>query len=168
MLKKHGSIVGGEAFARRYIDVLSIGSHSGTKTYVTAGTDFLVRKKIKEIDAAIEFYADNLKKIDAMLKPALELLKSDPENPRYNKTIIQNTIQKRKELKTQQLVMEAKRKNLYEQMNVEGVCYIKVKHACYADVNISIKDLKHPNTMIRENVRFYEDRKDSEIKVGPY
>ncbi len=168
MLKKHGSVVGGEVYAQRGIDILNLGSPSGTKTYVTAGTDFLVRRKIKELDQALEFCDGNVKKIDVSLKPIIKLLQDDPKNPKYKTPIIQKTIKKRKELQIQQRIMEAKRKHLYDKLEIEGVCFIKVKQTCHGDVFITIKKLKYATTQKRENILFYEDQKEGKIKVGAY
>lgn len=168
MLKKHGSVVGGEIIAQRGIDIINLGSQSGTKTYVSAGTDFLVRTKIKELDDAIKFFNENLKKIDNTLKPILKRMKSDPNNQKYNNALVKSTIDKRKELASTLRIMEAKKKHLQEQLEIEGVCFVKVKHTCFGDVHITIKDLKFNNAYKRENVRFYEDRKEGEVKTGAY
>lgn len=168
MLKKHGSVVGGEVYAQRGIDILNLGSQSGTKTYVTAGNDSLVRSKIKKLDQALEFCKGNIKKIDATLKPIIKLLHDDPQNPKNKMPIIKKTIQKRKELHTQQRIMEAKRKHLYAKLEIEGICFIKVKQTCHGDVFITIKKLKAATTQQRENILFYEDPKESKIKIGPY
>ena len=168
MLKKHGSVVGGEIIAQRGIDIINLGSQSGTKTYVSAGTDFLVRTKIKELDDAIKFFNENLKKIDNTLKPILKRMKSDPNNQKYNNALVKSTIDKRKELASTLRIMEAKKKHLQEQLEIEGVCFVKVKHTCFGDVHITIKDLKFNNAYKRENVRFYEDKREGEIKTGAY
>lgn len=168
MLKKHGSVVGGETYAQRGIEVINIGSQNGTKTYISAGTDYLVRRKIKELDDAIKFYNENLAKIDTNLKPILKLMKSDPNNPKYNNSLIKSTITKRKELANTRRVMGAKKKHLFEQLEIQGVCFVKVKHTCFGDVYITIKDLKFNNAYKRENIRFYEDQQECEIKTGAY
>ncbi len=168
MQKKHGSIVGGEVYAQRGIDVLNLGSPSGTKTYVTAGTDFLVRRKIKELDEALEFCEGNIAKIDATLKPLLKLLHADPKRIKHKTPIIKKTIQKRRELEIQQRKMAAKRTHLREKLEIEGICFIKVKQTCYSDVYIIIKKLKTTTNRKRENIVFYEDPKEAVIKTGAY
>jgi uncharacterized protein (DUF342 family) len=101
MLKKHGSVVGGEIYSQRGIDVINLGSPSGTKTYITVGTDFLVRKKIRELEEIIKFCTGNLVKIDTTLKPILMTLKEESDASRFNNAIVKKTLAKRKELQNQ-------------------------------------------------------------------
>lgn len=167
-LKKHGSVVGGEIYAQRGIDVLTLGSPSGTKTYVAAGIDYLVKRKIKEVEESMQFYTNTLEKIDRTLKPILAKIKNESKEANINSGILKKTVAKRKEIVTSLDVMKGKRSQLLAQLEVEGICFVKVKQTCFGDVFLTIKGLKHTTTAKRENVRFYEDQKDGDIKTGAY
>jgi hypothetical protein len=82
--------------------------------------------------------------------------------------IIKKTIEKRNALQERKRIMEAKRAYLVSRQEVEGICFIKVKHTCFEDVYITIKNLKMTVTQRRENILFYEDPKDEKIKTGAY
>ncbi|MBD3393209.1 MAG: DUF342 domain-containing protein [Chitinivibrionales bacterium] len=167
-LKGHGSMVGGEVYAQRGMDVLTLGSPSGTKTYVTAGSDYLVKRKIAELEKVMEFCRENIKKIDTALKPVLAKIQSRPQEMQGKSAVVEKTLAKRKALEEQLRIMKAKRGHLGAQLNVEGVCFVKVSRVCYADVYVTIKGMKMHVARQRENVRFYEDPKEGEIKVGAY
>ncbi len=168
MQQKHGSVVGGEVYAQRGIDVLNIGSASGTKTYVHIGIDFLVKRKIGEIDKTIEFYEGMQKKIDGVLKPILAKLSKPEEAAKVNKSVIKKTMGKRKQIVDSLKVMQSKKSQLESQLEVEGICFTKVKAICFSDVFITIKNLKVTNIKKRQNIRFYEDEQAGEIKTGAY
>jgi uncharacterized protein len=164
----HGSVVGGEVYAQRGIDVMILGSPAGTKTLVTSGSDYLVKRKMSELEKVETFCAENMKKIDQALKPVLALAKSNPEEIKGKTLLIQKTLQKRKALEEQLRIMSVKQAHLEKQLNVEGPCFVKVSRTCHTDVYITIKGIKTRVQQQRENVRFYEDAADAAIKTGVY
>jgi hypothetical protein len=116
----------------------------------------------------IEFCKKNIHKIDESLRPLLNKIKSGEDLSSGMKGMIAKALEKKKSLDHQLVIMIAKRSDLYEQSQEKDVCYVKVSQACYPDVMIKIKEFKKSVTVVRENVRFYEDRKTGEIVVGAY
>jgi uncharacterized protein (DUF342 family) len=135
---------------------------------VDAGNDYLVLRRLSEIDIVIEFCKKNIRKIEESLLPLLNKIKASEGISTGMKSMISKALEKKKALDHQLVIMIAKRSDLYEQSQEKDVCYIKVSQACYPDVMIKIKELKKSVTAVRENVRFYEDRKTGEIAVGAY
>ena len=168
MKNKKGAVIGGEVFAQRGIDVKALGSETGVKTMVDAGNDYLVLRRLSEIDIVIEFCKKNIRKIEESLLPLLNKIKASEGISTGMKSMISKALEKKKALDHQLVIMIAKRSDLYEQSQEKDVCYIKVSQACYPDVMIKIKEFKKSVTVVRENVRFYEDRKTGEIVVGVY
>jgi uncharacterized protein len=168
MLERHGSIIGGEVFAQRGIDVRVLGSENGVKTFIEAGTNYLVIRRISELDAAIEFCERNILKIDDCLKTFYGRMKSGQPMTDATKQVIAKTLEKKKDLEQRRAVMFAKRTDLFAQSRERDACFVKVKQICFPDVTIKIKEYKTVVSKTRENVRFFEDRKTEAIAVGAY
>jgi hypothetical protein len=168
MLEKRGSVIGGEVFAQRGIDVRILGSENGVKTSAEAGTNYLVLRRISELDTAIEFCERNILKIDDSLKTFYSRMKSGQPMTDATKQVIAKTIEKKKDLEQRRAIMFAKRTDLFEQSRERDACFVKVKQTCFADVTIKIKEYKTVVTKERNNVRFFEDRNAETIAVGAY
>jgi uncharacterized protein len=168
MNNKKGAVIGGEVFAQRGIDVKALGSETGVKTMVDAGNDYRALRRLAEIDQVIDFCKKNVRKIEESLRPLLDKIKSGEGIPAAMKGVVAKAIEKKKSLEQQLAIMIAKRSDLYEQSLEKDVCYVKVSQTCFPDVMIKIKELRKNITALRENVRFYEDRKTGEIAVGAY
>jgi uncharacterized protein len=168
MLEKRGSVIGGEVFAQRGIDVRVLGSENGVKTSAEAGTNYLVVRKISELDAAIEFCERNILKIDDSLKTFYSRMKSGAPMNDGTKQVVAKTIEKKKDLEQRRTIMFAKRTDLFEQSRERDACFVKVKQTCFADVTIKIKEYKTLVTKERNNVRFFEDRNAEAIVAGAY
>jgi hypothetical protein len=166
--EKHGSLVGGEGHVQLGMDTKILGSPGGTKTNVFAGMDFLVKRKIEEMDKVILFCEENMGKIDTALKPILDLSRTNPQAFKNRKDLIAKTLQKRKELEESHKIMVVKRDHLYSQLNIKDACFIKVSQICYPDVFIRIRKSKMHVRKEMQNVRFYEDAKEGVIKTGAY
>jgi hypothetical protein len=167
MTSGRGAIIGGEVYAQRGVEVRSVGSESGVKTFVEAGTDFLVLKKIVEIDQEIEFTQSNLRKIEDSLKIVVATIK---KNSRFScrTTLVKKALEKRSDLEKRLCIMTAKRADLWAQSRDQDACFIKVSGRCFADVQIKIRDARLVVDAARDSVCFYEDRKDKQIKAGPF
>jgi uncharacterized protein (DUF342 family) len=168
MLEKRGSVIGGEVFAQRGIDVRILGSENGVKTSVEVGTNYLVMRRISELDIAIEFCEKNILKIDDCLKTFYSRMKSGQPLTDSTKQVITKTLVKKQDLEQRRTVMFAKRTDLFEQSRERDVCFVKVKQTCFPDVMIKIKEYKTAVSKARENVRFFEDRKAEAVAVGAY
>ena len=168
MPNKRGAVIGGEVFAQRGLDVKFLGSESGVKTSIDAGNDYLVLRRMAELDQAIDFCQKNIRKIDESLRPLFIKIKAGEALAAPMKSIVAKTLEKKKNLQLQQEIMIAKRSDLFELSQEHDACYVKVSHACYPDVVLKIKDLRKTITAIRENVRFYEDKKAGEIAATAY
>ena len=160
-LRGHGSIVGGEVYALRGVDVMTLGSAGGAKTTVTAGSDYLVKRKMVELDTAAAFCGENIEKIDRALKPVLAAAKANTDNIQGRNAVIRKTLKKRAELEEQLRIIKAKRAHLEEQLFAENACFVKVSMICHPDVFINIRKLKMRVTVRREHVRFYEDAREN-------
>jgi uncharacterized protein len=168
MLEKRGSVIGGEVFAQRGIDVRVLGSENGVKTSAEAGTNYLVLRRISELDTAIEFCERNVLKIDDSLKTFYSRMKSGQPMSDGTKQVIAKTLQKKKDLEQRRAIMFAKRTDLFEQSRERDACFVKVKQTCFADVTVKIKEYRMVVSKERNNVRFFEDRKSETIAVGAY
>jgi hypothetical protein len=168
MLERHGSVIGGEVFAQRGIDVRVLGSENGVKTFIEVGTNYLVMRRISELDAAIEFCERNLTKIDDCLKTFYGRMKSGRPLDDATKQIVAKTLEKKKDLEQRRTVMLAKRTDLFAASRERDACFVKVKQICFSDVTIKIKEYKTVVSKMRENIRFFEDRKAETIAVGAY
>jgi uncharacterized protein (DUF342 family) len=168
MLDKKGSVIGGEVFAQRGIDVRVLGSETGVKTFVEAGTNFLVMRKVAELDTAAEFCRTNIDKIEDSLKALYGRAKSSQTFDPGMKRVVDKALEKKKDLEQRRAVMIAKRNDLSLQSQERDACYVKVKQTCYPDVYIKIKEYKTLVSKPRDNVRFSEDREARGIAVGAY
>ena len=168
MQNKKGAVIGGEVFAQRGVDIKMLGSETGVKTTVDAGNDYLVLRRLSEIDQSIDFCKKNARKIEESLRPLFNKIKSGESLPEFMKPMVAKAVEKKKSLERQQEVMIAKRSDLYKQSQENDACFVKVSQVCYPDVTIKIKDLKKGITAVRGNVRFYEDKKTGEIAVAAY
>jgi hypothetical protein len=66
-----GSVVGGMIRAGAGLIAKTLGSPSGTRTRVFVGEDYLVCRKLKEIEKALGILRDRLREIEATLGPLL-------------------------------------------------------------------------------------------------
>ena len=164
----HGSIVGGEVYARRIVDVLAIGSKAGTATTVSAGTDYLIRRSMAEIEELIGFCDGNIKKIDATLRPILAALKNNQSQDFPRRELINQTVEKRRALAHRKEMLRAKHEHLKAKLLVDGHCFIRVRRSCYSDVRLKIREAKTVIRLERQNLRFYEDRETETIETAPY
>jgi uncharacterized protein len=168
MLEKRGAVIGGEVFALRGIDVRTLGSESGIKTYMEAGTDFLVLRTMGEMDGVIAFCEQNIHKIDEALKALAVKFKPGAPLPPAMKQPMAKALEKKRDLERRMTTVQAKRSDLQKASLEKDRCFVKVRDACYSDVSIKIKELKTIVTQVRMHVRFYDDRKTGEIGVGAY
>ncbi|HEX2956388.1 MAG TPA: FapA family protein [Chitinispirillaceae bacterium] len=157
LLQKRGAFIGGELYALKGIDVRSLGSEQGVKTYVEIGTDFLVLKKINELNQIFTLISANLSKIDQTLKTVSTALKKDPSLISSRKPLIEKAIAKRKEIENNKNIIQVKIDQLKEQLHYCESCFAKILDACYSDVTIKIRNVHTTITKPRNNIRFYED-----------
>lgn len=168
MQEKRGVVIGGEVCAQRGIDVKMLGSENGVKTYVDVGTDYLVVKKIAELDQAIDFHRAGVKKIDETLRAVSDALGKDQPLAPGRRKLVKRALAKKNELEQRLKVMFAKKSDLVALSKTQDVCFVKVSKTCFPDVYMKIRGQMILVSEKRENVRFYEDRKDGEIKTGAY
>ncbi len=168
MKEKRGSVIGGEVFAQRGIDVKVLGSETGVKTFVEAGTNYLVMRKISELDAAIEFCEKNIVKIDNSLKALYNRTKTGQPLDQGLREIVSKAVEKKTDLEQRKTVMLAKRDDLLVQSQEKEACYVKVSQICHPDVFVKIKEHKTVVAKAKGKVRFFENRKTGEIETGAY
>jgi hypothetical protein len=168
MNQQRGAIMGGEVYALKGIDAVSLGSENGIKSFVDIGTDYLVRRRIAEIDEAIDFCRQNTAKIEDSLKTLAVSVKPNVQISDAMKQVIEKALAKKKDLEQRMTIMNAKRSDLHEQGQNPEICFLRVKYRCYPDVTIKIKEHKMVMSKSRDHVQFYEDREAGEIAVGAY
>jgi hypothetical protein len=168
MLEKRGSVIGGEVYALRGIDVRSLGSENSTKTYVEAGTDYLVLRMVKEMNAVIDFCEQNVRKINEALKTLATKLASGTELTPALRISMQKALDKKRDLEHRKKRVMSKRNDLQKAALEKDRCYVKVKDTCYADVTIKIKEFRLIIAKERNHVRFYDDLKAGDIITGTY
>ena len=169
LLEKHGSIVGGEAHARRGMDVRVLGSSGGTRTYACAGLDFLVSRRLEEMEITLRNCEEAIRKIDNALKPVVELMRGNPAHLGSRRAIIERAVLKRKGLQ-QQYASFLEQKTRFERELAARTepCFVKVSQICYPDVTVQIRGCKLRVSRQFQNVRFYEDIRNRVIKAGAY
>jgi uncharacterized protein (DUF342 family) len=168
MLEKRGSVIGGEVFALRGIDVRSLGSENATKTYVEAGTDYLILRMVKEMNAVIEFCEQNVRKINEALKTLASKLASGTELTPTLRSSMQKALDKKRDLEHRKKRVMSKRNDLQNAALEKDKCYVKVKDICYADVTIKIKEFRLIVAKERDHIKFYDDLKAGDIGIGAY
>lgn len=168
MKEKRGSVIGGEVFAQRGIDVKILGSETGVKTFVEAGTNFLMSRKISELDEAIDFCERNVAKIESSLKALHARINEGKTIDEGVKQVVPRAVEKKKDLEQRRAVMLARRADMSAQSREKETCQVKISQTCYQDVLIKIKDYKTVVAKPRSKVKFYEDRKAGEIAAGAY
>jgi len=162
-----GSLIGGEAYAQKLIDLKSLGSPAGTKTYVELGTDFLLKRRISEIDEIISFCQQNITKLDNSLKFVILDAQKNKDLLISKKSIIKKAIDKKKELETRLKIISMKKYDLEKQQFNKDECIIKIRDNCYPDVIIRIREGKLKNDTKRMNIMIYFDRTTDEIIIAP-
>jgi uncharacterized protein (DUF342 family) len=163
LLQKRGAFIGGELYALKGIDVRSLGSEQGVKTYVEIGTDFLVLKKISELNQILTLLTENLNKIDQTLKTVSAALKKAPSLLTSRKPLIAKALAKRKEIENNKNVLQIKIDQLKAQSQYCEPCFAKVMDTCYSDVTVKIRNYHTTVTKSRCNIRFYEDTEAGRI-----
>lgn len=168
MLEKRGSVIGGEVYALRGIDVRLLGSENSTKTYVEAGTDYMVLRMVKEMNAVIEFCEQNVHKINEALKTLASKLVSGTELTPTLRSSMQKALDKKRDLEHRKKRVISKRNDLQKAALEKDRCYVKVKDTCYADVTIKIKQFRLIVAKERDHVKFFDDPKAGDIGTASY
>jgi len=163
-----GMIVGGETFAQQGLEAKCLGSSAGTKTYIEVGTDFLVGRKIQEMEQTAAFCRNNLAKIENALRPVAELLLSaNAVQGDARNAILKKTLEKKKQLETHEKTIQAKLDHLKTQLIQTHPCSIKVLDTCFPDVIIRIKGQNMVFQAERERIIIQENPTTGEIMVSP-
>lgn len=166
--EQRGSLIGGEAYAQRSIDLKHLGSPAGTKTYVEAGTDYLLKRKIAELDDIIQFCTQNIAKIDLSLKSVAQdaLKNKDILSAKHN--LIKKAIDKKHELENRLKLLFVKKNDLQDQLFIKDTCSIKIKGDCFADVTMKIRDKKLKTDKLRFNITVLDDRNSDSLVITAY
>jgi len=81
-IEQKGVLLGGSLVCLKGAEVRVLGSDAGATTKVILGQDFLVRKKIKEAQAALDFINAGIQKIETYLTPLLTKISKYPHSSR--------------------------------------------------------------------------------------
>jgi uncharacterized protein len=166
--EQRGSLIGGEAYAQRSVDLKHIGSPAGTKTYVEAGTDFLLKRKIAELDDIIQFCEQNIVKIDQSLRSVAQDALKNKEILFSKHNLIKKAIDKKTELENRLKTISIRKKDLQDQLFIKDTCFIKIKDYCYTDVTIKIRDKKLKNDTRRSNITIQNERSSDSLVISAY
>jgi uncharacterized protein (DUF342 family) len=166
--EQRGSLIGGEAYAQRSIDLKHIGSPAGTKTYVEAGTDFLLKRKIVELDDIIQFCEQNIVKIDQSLRSVAQDALKNREILSSKHNLIKKAIDKKTELENRLKIISIRKKDLQDQLFIKDTCFIKIKDYCYSDVTIKIRDKKLKTDTRRSNITIQNERSSDSLVISAY
>lgn len=158
-----GMITGGYVCAMNGIDAKIIGSQYGTKTTVEVGKDYLVQKKIQEIEKAIQFCIDNVKKIDSSLLSIHDCMKKglvlSPDKLQKVKAVQE----KRAELVKHKEIMQWKKKELEKKAVSNTFAVIRIEDTIYTDVVIKIDSQVMTVKTDANRVKFHLDSKKEKI-----
>ncbi len=137
---KRGMLLGGEVYIRHSIEVKTIGSEGGTKTHVECGTDFLVTRKIHEIDSVMQMIKSSHQKIVGMLRTVSLTFKKDIEFLSSKKEVLLKALEKKKDLEKRMNILVARRMELTQESLEKDPCTIKVRNSCFPNTHIKIKN----------------------------
>lgn len=158
-----GMIVGGYVCALNGIDARIIGSQYGTKTTVEVGKDYLVQKKIIEIDKAIQFCEDNVKKIDTSMLSVYSSVKKGLAMGDDKMQKIRAVQQKRAELVKHREIMQWKKTELEKKAITNPFAAINIEDTIFADVVIKIASQVSTIKMKANHVKYHLDNKKEKI-----
>jgi len=138
-IEQKGVLLGGSLVCLKGAEVRVLGSDAGATTKVILGQDFLVRKKIKEAQAALDFINAGIKKIETYLTPLLtkiskENIPTAPEQLQRLKMILD----RRKEMTSQQNLLRNRINRLESSANLISGVKLKVHGTLYPDVKVQL------------------------------
>jgi uncharacterized protein (DUF342 family) len=168
MREKQGVLIGGETYAQRGVDVKTLGTENGIRTIVEAGTDYLVRRTIGELEEVIRFCDENIRKIEISLQGVRRMIRSGTSLPAAKAALVKKVLAKKQELEGRRTRVTVKRGDLEKRLHEQDICNVKVSLVCHPDVVVRIRGAQMPLHRPREAVRFYEDRGEGMVKTGPY
>ncbi|MBD3418952.1 MAG: DUF342 domain-containing protein [Chitinivibrionales bacterium] len=159
-----GTVVGGLISALKSIEIKIAGSLSGTKTELTAGHDFLIKKAEREFKTAFDFCERNIKKLADFLKPFYALLKKGSKLDAGQKMRIATIVQKQNELKKHREIMEAKIKHIRMLATRSANSEILVARKVYPDVKLTVGQKTFHCLQEYGYSRFFIDNKSNELQ----
>jgi uncharacterized protein (DUF342 family) len=166
--EQRGSLIGGEAYAQKSIDLKHLGSPAGTKTYVEAGTDYLLKRKLVELDDIIQFCEQNIAKIDQSLKSVAHDAIKNKEILSTKQNLIKKAIEKKAELENRLKIISIRKADLQDQLFIKDTCFIKIRDNCYTDVTIKIRDKKIKTDTRRSNITIQNERCSDSLVITSY
>jgi hypothetical protein len=154
-----GALVGGTFHALRGIEARHIGSSQGAKTRCIVGNDYLIRKKIKELEDIITFMRKSVKKLDDILVPVIKALKKGVPLGDDKKRKIRQVQAKRQRMLTHIKTLKWKISELEKIEPKHLRCEIRVRDTVYPDVVLKIRDRTKRITSEHTKEKFYYNPK---------
>ncbi|MCX7725937.1 MAG: FapA family protein [Chitinispirillaceae bacterium] len=136
------SVAGGIVKARDYISIFSAGNHTGIKTTLEAGVDFILEEEVIEIDKKLKELSTKCKSLEETLNSYRKMidLRRRSSSIEHKKAVeCENSI---RTLKEQISILEERKKIIVSKMYSINDAYIHIEHKAY------------PGTLIRFANRF--------------
>jgi hypothetical protein len=130
---------------------------------VEVGKDYLVQKKIIEIDKAIQFCEDNVKKIDTSMLSVYSSVKKGLAMGDDKMQKIRAVQQKRAELVKHREIMQWKKTELEKKAITNPFAAINIEDTIFADVVIKIASQVSTIKMKANHVKYHLDNKKEKI-----
>jgi uncharacterized protein len=136
--KKRGSLIGGEAVAANGLEARSLGSHTGVRTLVAAGVDFVVKRNLQQLTNHHLDLQEAALKVDRMLKSLLELSGREvlPPSKVENLRII---AEKRTHMAKTLHAVQTRIAELKAALENEGQVFIRVSGTAFPEVTLAIR-----------------------------
>jgi len=147
-IEQKGTLLGGTLITLRGAEIRHVGSDAGTPTRLILGQDFLVRKKIKEAQTALDFVNAGLVKIENYLAPLLAMLSKQKISPDAEQSQrLKVVIDRRKELLAHQTLIKNRIQRLDRSANLMSGVRLKVVGSIFPDVKVQIGGVPwHPES----------------------
>jgi uncharacterized protein len=136
--KKRGSLMGGEAVAARGLDALSLGSHTGVRTLVAVGVDFVVKRNLLQLTKHHLELQEAALKVDRMLKSLLEL-SGRASLPRAKEETLRMIAEKRKVMAKTLHAVKTRMAELKDSLESEGPVFIRASGPTFPEVTLAIR-----------------------------
>jgi len=159
-----GSVIGGELVARHYLLIETAGSTAGVKTYLTAGRDPEIEKKIEELTA---LHSDLSKKLKDIIDELSQLFGEDfinkiktilPTLPQQRKAQVMKLIKEMSDVNNQLTQIKAEREKIKSQLVFDEPPYIRINNEVFSEVYIRImSSIKKVENKIPGKITFKED-----------
>ncbi len=162
--QQKGALLGGIVHALRGIQAKTAGSEQGAKTRLVVGDDYLIRKKINELEEIISFFKKNIAKIDEILLPVIREWKRGAVQHKDKVKRVREIKYRREKMKKDIATLEWKKRALSRTQPSQINPEIHIKSIIYPDVMVKIRSHSKKIQHKREKVIFFFNHKTESIQ----